>query len=182
MKTKLILLLTFMVGIAQASSIAWGVGAKAFGTSDGTKERAANYYVAIFLYEDYADVMSAISSLGTDAATATSTLSSLEKSSGVTKATGQASGSFESTLPSITTVSLFAVAFDATTIGAAENYLVSGEVLSDAYASPDNPTNTGTFSASSFSGNSWTAVAVPEPSTAALALAGLALLLKRRKA
>ena len=31
-------------------------------------------------------------------------------------------------------------------------------------------------------GGGWTAVAVPEPSTAALALAGLALLLKRRKA
>ena len=32
------------------------------------------------------------------------------------------------------------------------------------------------------SGSGWTAVAVPEPSTAALALAGLAMLLKRRKA
>ena len=45
---------------------------------------------------------------------------------------------------------------------------------------PLPPTKTATFTTQMVQGTSWTAV--PEPSTAVLALAGLALLLKRRKA
>ena len=74
------------------------------------------------------------------------------------------------------------IAWDGETIGGANNYIVSGTVSSDAYAGTDTPTSTGEFKNTTFENSSWKPIAVPEPSTAALALAGLALLLKRRKA
>ena len=184
MKKISTLILAFaLCATAGASTVKWTLAGKSFTTSDASSERAANYYVAVFLYDNFADVSSALTSLGTSADTAVATLNDLTKSFGTTKATGASSGSFTSDLPSVTPVSLFMVAFDATGISSAANYLVSGKVDSDAFTLPDNPTNDGAFTAASFSGNSWTPIAaVPEPSTAALALAGLALLLKRRKA
>ena len=178
------LLLAFTCAVAGASQVNWSLASKSFTTSDGASERAKGYYVTVFLYSDYDAVMSAISSLSappTD--TQVSAVSTYIQGSATTAATGAASGRFElsdTTYPSITTVDLFMVAWDASAIGSAENYLVSEKVQSDAYSGTDNPTNMGGFTSASYSGKSWTAV--PEPSTAALALAGLALLLKRRKA
>ena len=178
-KTLIALLATAFCSLSNASTILWTVDAKAFGTSDGTSERAANYFVTIFMQDDYDAVTAAISQLGSDSASAIETLNSHAMSTGTTAKTGKATGNFTSDLPSITTVNLFAVAWDSTTIADAQYYNLSGTVQSDAYTAPDNPTNTGTFKAESFS-TGWQAV--PEPSTAALALAGLALLLKRRRA
>ncbi len=164
---------------ANASTVLWTVDAKAFPTSDGASERAADYFVTVFLYSDYEAVTTALSTLGSSPATAVETITGLAKSTGTTAKTGKATGSFTSSEPSITTVQIFSIAWDAKTIQAAEHYNLSAAVDSDAYAAPDNPTNTGTFTSSSYSGG-WKAV--PEPSTAMLALAGLALLIKRRRA
>ena len=184
MKRITVLALAFLCGIASASQISWSLAGKSFSTSDGTNERAKGYYVTVFLYSDYDAVMSAVSSLSAPPSESqVSALSDYVKGSGTTTATGASSGRFEvsdTTFPSITTTSLFMIAWDAGSIGAAENYLVSDSVKSDAYSGTDNPTNVGAFTSASYSKSSWTAV--PEPSTAMLALAGLALLIKRRRA
>ena len=175
--------LVAMCSAASAATISWSIAAKAFGTSDGSSERAASYYVSVFLYDNYDSVVSALGTLGSAAESSISTISSYEQSNGTTAKTGMASGNFTTTEASGTTIQLFMVAFDATSIGSASNYLISDAVASDAYAGTDVPTNQGKFTNASFSSSSWTPIAaVPEPSTAALALAGLALLIKRRKA
>ena len=179
-----ILLSVALCGIATATTVKWSVASKSFTTSDGASERASGYLVAVFLFSDYADVMSALSS-GDSAAVATA-ISEGEwmKSSNTTKATGaSAGGSFASSEPSVTAVSIFSVAFDASKIEDASNYLVSGKILSDAYDtnSSDTPTNMGEFTSTSYSNSSWTPM-VPEPSVALMGLLGIGMLLKRRKA
>ncbi|MBQ3808197.1 MAG: PEP-CTERM sorting domain-containing protein [Kiritimatiellae bacterium] len=178
MKKFATFLFALLCASSMASTVDWALTGKSFTTSDGSAERASGYYVTVFLYSDFSKVNTALQSLGTAATSSISTIETYVKSTGTTKATGAASGSFTSSEPSVTPVSIFMVAFDAATIAEAKNYIVSSEVVSDAYTKPDVATNKGEFKASSF-GN-WTPV--PEPSTAALALAGLALLLKRRKA
>ena len=174
MKKFATFLFALLCASSMASTVDWALTGKSFTTSDGSAERASGYYVTVFLYSDFSKVNTALQSLGTAATSSISTIETYVKSTGTTKATGAASGSFTSSEPSVTPVSIFMVA----TIAEAKNYIVSSEVVSDAYTKPDVATNKGEFKASSF-GN-WTPV--PEPSTAALALAGLALLLKRRKA
>jgi hypothetical protein len=70
----------------------------------------------------------------------------------------------------------FVVVFDAETLADAKNYIVTAEKT----ASWTSSTGAKTIMFGSQKNATWTAV--PEPSTAVLALAGLALLLKRRKA
>ena len=70
----------------------------------------------------------------------------------------------------------FAVIFDASSLSSASNYIVTG-VKSASWTSTSGAK---TLAFGSQANATWTAV--PEPSTAVLALAGLALLLKRRKA
>ena len=70
----------------------------------------------------------------------------------------------------------FAVIFDAATLAAADHYIVT-DVASVSWGSSTGAKSLGFGTQANAT---WTAV--PEPSTAALALAGLALLLKRRKA
>ena len=187
MKSITSLALAFLCGIASASSVEWSLSSKSFSTSDGSSERASGYFVQIFLYDDYASVMDIVTSWSAPVSnTEAATLNTYVKSTGVTAKTGAQSGGFElsdTSYPSVTTVNLFMIAWDGGSIEAASNYLVSNSVKSDAYSGTDNPTNVGAFSSTSFTNKSWAPVAaVPEPSTAALALAGLALLLKRRKA
>ena len=184
MKRLAFLALILLCGTVSASQISWSLAGKSFTTSDLSSERAKGYYVTVFLYSDYDAVMSAISSL-TAAPTETqvSAISTYVQGSGTTTATGASGGRFEvsdTTYPSITTVDLFMVAWDAGSIGAAENYLVSDKVQSDAYSGTDNPTNTGAFTSASYSGKTWTAV--PEPSVALMGLLGIGMLIRRRKA
>ena len=181
---KSILSMFLAVGLcacASAASVDWSVASKSFKTSDGSAERASGYYVAVFLYSDYSAVISGLAA--GEGADVSAALSSYVQAYGTTKATGATGGTFTTTQSVGTQLTLFTVAFDAASIAAAQNYLVSTTSISDAYEAPATPTNVGEFKAASFSGSSWSKMeAVPEPSTAALALAGLALLLKRRKA
>ena len=184
MKKLTAIALLLLCGVASASTIQWSLAGKSFTTSDGSNARAKGYYVTVFLYSDYDAVMSAVGSLSAPPSESqVSAISTYVQSSATTAASGAASGDFtvsDSTYPSITTVNLFMIAWDASDIGGAENYLISDTVQSDAFSGTDNPTNMGSFTSASYSSHSWTAV--PEPSTAALALAGLALLIRRRKA
>ena len=183
MKKIITTLLAFAFCVSvNAASVDWGVSRKSFTTSDGSSEQAANYYVLVFLYENYDDVNTALSSLGTDSESSVSMLTSLAVSSGTTNNRGATEGSFDTEKASGTLFTLFTVAFDATSVAAAENYLVSSTALSNAYVAPDNPANIGTFSSSNYSGSSWTAIAVPEPSVALMGLLGIGMLIRRRRA
>lgn len=185
MKHLISLALALFCGIASASSVDWSITGKSFKTSDGSSERASGYFVTVFLYDDYDDVMNIVNTWTAPVSDA-SALNSYIKSTDTTAKSGGAGGGFDlddATYPSITTVSLFMIAWDGDSIGGASNYLVSSAVDSDAYSGTDNPTNKGQFTNASFTNSSWTPVAaVPEPGTVALALAGLALLIKRRRA
>lgn len=170
---------------AQAASVDWSVAGSSFTTSDGSSARARNYLILVFQDSDYATVTAALSS--GDSASVASALESYTSQSGytsTTKATGAAGSTFTTTEASGTTLTLWTVAFDATTIAEASNYLLSSaSVLSDAYEAPATPSNTGSFSSSSYSGNSWTKMeAVPEPSVALMGLLGIGMLVKRRRA
>ncbi len=173
-----------LCGIASASTVSWSLLGKSFKTSDGANERASNYYVTVFLQDDYSDVMQAISAMdATPTAEQVNAVTAYVRSYDTTAKSGAAGGNFtlpDETYPSITTVNLFAIAWDATSIGEASNYLVSGIEKSDAYSGTDNPTNKGQFSSASYENKSWTPI--PEPSVALMGLLGLGMLLKRRRA
>ena len=182
MKTLTALMLALFCGVASAATVNWSIDRKSFTTSDGSSERAGGYFVQLFLYDNYSEVMSIVQSWTAPVSDA-SALDTYVLSTGTTGSTGAVASNFTTTEPAGTTFTLFAIAWDAASVAGAENYLVSDTVSSDAYVAPDNPTNVGKFTSASYSSSSWTAVsAVPEPSTAALALAGLALLIRRRKA
>ena len=70
----------------------------------------------------------------------------------------------------------FAVVFDAATYGEAQHYIVTAEKS----ASWTSPTGAKALAFGSLQNSTW--VSVPEPATAALALLGLGLMIKRRKA
>ena len=86
------------------------------------------------------------------------------------------------------TVSYYAVVYDASTVAGAKNYIVS-DVVSVSTAANGATANlpfgamTATTSANKFLNSSWTAVAVPEPTSGLLMIVGLAgLALRRRRA
>ena len=98
--------------------------------------------------------------------------------SGATNASGLLSGAtgYYGNFGAGDSLKAFAVIFDGATLDTASNYIVTG--IKEASWTSSTGAKTVTFG--SQANATWTPV--PEPSTAALALAGLALLLKRRKA
>ena len=93
-------------------------------------------------------------------------------SGGISGATGYNGNNFDKP----DSLKAFAVIFDANTLAGAKNYIVTAEKS----ASWTSSTGARPLAFGNQSGATWTPV--PEPSTAVLALAGLALLLKRRRA
>ena len=181
MKLLTSLALALLCGIASASSVNWSIEKKSFSTSDGSSDRAKGYYVTLFLYSDYDAIMNVVSTWSAPVTeTQANSISTYVKSTSTTSAMGAATGTFEVSDPSGTTLQLFAIAWDGASIQEANNYLVSNMVKSDAYVLPDNPVNTGTITSASYENKSWTAI--PEPSVALMGLLGLGMLLKRRRA
>ena len=167
--------LAALVGSTSAASLKWELKGSAFGTSDGSATRAYNYYVAVV---SESDLDAAIAAVGDATEFATFVK---DGASGTTTKTGAAGSTFTVTENSGTSLSYVLFAFDAPTVGDASNYIVSGAVTGVAYEPPSTPT-AATFNAQSFASSSWAATSVPEPATAALALLGLGLMIKRRKA
>ena len=168
--------LAAVVGSASAASLKWELKGSSFGTSDGSATRAAGYYVALIAESDFDDAIAAVGD-ATKFATYVS-----DGGSGTTTKTGATSGNITVTENSGTSLSYVLFAFDAGSVGEASNYIVSSAVTGVAYEPPATPT-AATFNASSFSGATWTATAaVPEPGTAALALLGIGMLIRRRRA
>ena len=168
-------------GVASAASVDWSVASKSFTTSDGSSARAKEYLVCVFLYSDYDAVSTALSS-GDGAAVASAiSTGSYVKSQELTGNNGSTGGTFTTSEPSGTMLTLFTVAFDAKTIDTASYYVISSSAQSQAYEAPSTPSRTADYDSSSYS--SWTKMeAVPEPSVAILGLLGIGMLLKRRKA
>lgn len=170
-----LLIVAAMAGAASAASIDWTLKGSSFTTSDGSATRAYDYLVVAILESDLNSAVSAISTINTDS----TAFESYVQSSGTTTKTGATSGSFTVSQDSGVSIPLVLIAFDANNYAEAQNYLVSDAQTGVTYEPPSTPT-TATFNSGSYANHEWTAV--PEPSTAALALAGLALLLKRRRA
>ena len=104
--------------------------------------------------------------------------------------TFRASGSVTDGLANGTSGSFYAVIYDAATVGAAKNYIVSDDVTITATAAGNPVTLTfgamagTTAAANKFLNSSWTAVpseSVPEPTSGLLLLLGMAGLALRRK-
>lgn len=79
------------------------------------------------------------------------------------------------------TYDFFVVAFDAGTIGAAQNFIISSDINQSTYEPPATAT-TATFSSSSFAGGTaedWSPI--PEPTSVALLAIGVAAIGLRRK-
>ena len=200
--TSTFLLFLFAVS-ASATSITWsgnGANAKLFGLTSGStlsvgpSSETASLTVYYLLYSDY----DAIKDLGKVEA---SELESFIQASvkGQTSTSTGASGRFAGTTTAVTTFTEAGVSFFARAYGTFEGKTYFMDVFGgssadgtwtlstpgDASAQEKfswvNSTDYGGKTSTSVGAkNAW--VAVPEPSTAALALAGLALLLKRRKA
>ena len=189
MKKILSITLATLVAIsASAASLDWSVASKSFTTSDGSSARAGGYLVTVFYATDFSSVQGAIADLVSATATANSTgitsaissIDALTKGTGVTKATGATSGIIDdSSIALGTELNIFIVAWDANSIADATSYLVSDFASTTAYTAPTTPTTNGAFESSSFGNAKWTAV--PEPASAMLALAGVAMLIRRRK-
>lgn len=182
MKKLLVLALCAACGLASAASIQWNMNLGRSGyiaDANGDKMTGTLY----FLLTDTANSLSDAVASDTFADTLSSVaLGSMELTAGKNTTVNTATSS---QLTADTTYSFSLLVFDTVN----KQYYVSSalsEVAYDETADVVTPTKV-TFDTSKVGSTfaaSWksTVPAVPEPSTAALALAGLAMLLKRRKA
>ena len=203
MKTKLTLIAAIASACmtASATTLAWGgnaATAQIFGLTSGTamtvgaSSETASMTMYYFLASDYDTIVG----LGKVEATDLSdyvVASAAGQTSTSTSAAGRVKGSTTTTAYTEPGVSFFARAyatFDSKTYfidlfgGSASDgtwtTTLSGDQSTKETLAWSNGTYGGSTSTSVGTKNSW--VAVPEPSTAMLALAGLALLIKRRRA
>ena len=178
-KTLAIIAAMAMFNLANAASLNWQIAGI---TQPGTTTPGAGYAVYLFILEQSKDfgaktiTRSDLASLiesGSDFSQYVAATGSSNDNGGVTGATGYNGTSFTTG----DSLKSFAVVFDAANVASASNYMMTTKYASVSWGSP-NGIKTASFG--SQSGATWTPV--PEPSTTVLALAGLALLLKRRRA
>lgn len=200
MKKTLLLTLVFLVAVAQATSLKWNgnkatsafTGPTGTALTAGAGSETASISVYYILYSNW----DAVTSLGNSATAAdieSYVVATAAGNSTSDKASGRVGTSSSTTKFTDSGVSFFARAY--ATIGEKSYFMnvfggngtdgVWTTTVSGDEATPENlawkdGTYGGSVSTSATSRNSW--VAVPEPSTAMLALAGLALLIKRRRA
>ena len=192
MKKLLTFALLAAVGVASAASIDWqySFGTKTIKDSDGNRLTGTAYLI---LADDLADIQAAA-----DPTDASAFLDALDDakldSKGITngKTTSQSGTATDSDLTAGTQYDFQVVIYDT----AKKQYYVSETKTERAYdPSSSNPAyqdankitftgaDLGATTGSNPNTNEWTpATGVPEPATGALALAGIALLFKRRKA
>lgn len=103
--------------------------------------------------------------------------------------TFRASGTVANGIANGSTASFYAVVYDAADVASAKNYIVSTDVSITATAAGNDVTlsfgamNGTALGTNKFYGQSWTAAAVPEPTSGLLLLLGVAgLALKRKRA
>ena len=171
-----------MTMTASAVSIAWSSTAVAFGDSGTLKKDGG-----VTAYLVYLESGSFGTYTITDTFTAASVGTVVSKDEDGTNMGGLSTGTFQFDYGSYNDGDKFGLVLSYVSEGKkywniSENVQALSGITSE-IATPtawNDGTYGGSVSTSATSRNSW--VAVPEPSTAALALAGLALLIKRRKA
>lgn len=197
MKKLIAMLVAVLAASTQAASFNWGTGTvKA--SFDGTAFTTADYTVTAYLvYLADGDT----SSMFTVDYTAPGAINAVVGNATAKPATtgsnankGKVKGKFDDALVANgNTFGMYLKYTDASGVSwfnfSSDTYTVSGlstggEVLDDAVYTFnfDSKTEIKNSSQTVSAGGGWHSIAVPEPSTAALALAGLALLIKRRRA
>ena len=189
---KTILALALGLGLASnapAASILWSVGNAAirdFTVSGETVTEGTTYLANANLYfylgtTTTEEVESAFST-GTFQKDSFASATFLEQDVSTTRG-ARAAGTVGVTLDAIsasTANNFFLVIAATKDDGTYYKYLTGTQTGFDSTKDPPDPSTTMSFSRADVQSKTWTAV--PEPSTAALALAGLALLIKRRRA
>ena len=177
MKKILIVAVAAMLGlVANAASVNW--------QSNAIQSSPDTAVAAGWLVQIYTSDVSYTYDAALDGSIAAWTSGSTVAAGSTFRATGkvtdgQANG---------TTVSYYAVIYDASTVAGAKNYIVSDLVSVVANAAGSDASlsfgaMTGTNASNKFLNSSWQAVAVPEPTSGLLMLVGLAgLALRRRRA
>ena len=178
-------ILAAVAGAAHAASIDWAMNLGRSGKIVDVDGTAINGTVYLLLADDAASLADAA-----EADTFASSLESLALGS-ATLTGGKNSAPQTATSDKLTASSADGpqYTFAVVVYDAANNqYYTSGTMANYAYQAPDDDATSVTFGASSFASPNWTSSvpsstpAVPEPATGALALAGVALLFKRRRA
>ncbi len=167
-----------MAGSTSAASLNWSIS-KVIDSSGNALSGVAAY---LFITEQSGDFGATVASVEkiTTLIESGADLSDYIAGTGTTNASGVISGStgYYGNFGAGDSLTAFAVIFDAADYASAANYIVTAEKS----ASWTSSTGAKQLAFGSQANATWSPTSVPEPGTAALALLGVGMLLKRRKA